>query len=176
MQLLPSIMPSVDSFGASAENKAFRIKSLLSKTSLGPDNYWYLDGFCSFTVRIDNYVLSLHSVCEKLMSAVVMLEQDQSRNKSSVEGVVSAMQAVTERVQQLTAHCNVILLNDGLRDLHAAQADRAEMAPGDVEVNAVSLVGCVMAVGYVMAVGCESGGLCDGCEWGVGCVMCGEVV
>lgn len=98
-------------------------------------------------------MLSLHSVCEKLMSAVVMLEQDQSRNKSSVEGVVSAMQSVTERVQQLTAHCNVILLNDGLRDLHAAQADRAEMAPGDVEVNAVSLVGCVMAVGYVMAVG-----------------------
>lgn len=38
MQLLPSIMPSVDSFGASAENKAFRIKSLLSKTSSGPDN------------------------------------------------------------------------------------------------------------------------------------------
>ena len=31
MQLLPSIMPSVGSFGTSAENKAFRIKSLLGK-------------------------------------------------------------------------------------------------------------------------------------------------
>jgi len=29
MQLLPSIMPSVGNYGTSAENKAFRIKSLL---------------------------------------------------------------------------------------------------------------------------------------------------
>jgi hypothetical protein len=31
MQLLPSIMPSVGSFSTTAENKAFRIKSLLGE-------------------------------------------------------------------------------------------------------------------------------------------------
>ena len=33
MHLLPSIMPSVDSFGTSTENKAFRIKSALGEFS-----------------------------------------------------------------------------------------------------------------------------------------------
>ena len=33
MQLLPSIMPSVGSFGTSTENKAFRIKSCLGQST-----------------------------------------------------------------------------------------------------------------------------------------------
>lgn len=53
MQLLPSIMPSSSSFSASAENKAFRIKSLLGESVLtdlscplakpfSPDGAWQL--------------------------------------------------------------------------------------------------------------------------------------
>ena len=58
---------------------------------------------------------------------------------AAITGVTTAMQTVTERLHQLTAHCNVILVNDGLRDWHAAQADRApEQPPGDLEINAVS--------------------------------------
>ena len=34
MQLLPTIMPSVGSYGTSVENKGFRLKSLFGKTSL----------------------------------------------------------------------------------------------------------------------------------------------
>lgn len=112
MQLLPSIMPSVGSFSATAENKAFRIKSLLA--------------------RIDSYVLSLRMDNERLVSAVVVLEADQGRSRANLEAVCVSMQALSERVLQLTAHCDVVLVNDSLREWHAAQADRAEKSPADI--------------------------------------------
>lgn len=119
MTLLPSIMPSIGSFSTTAENKAFRIKALIA--------------------RIDNYADSLHSDCEQLKSAVLALEEDKNRSKSSKSAVNSCMHTIMERTQQLTAHCGVILVNDSLREWHAAQADRADKLPTEIEINASSL-------------------------------------
>lgn len=91
-------------------------------------------------------MLTLQSDCQKLVAAVITLEHEHMRSRSAVEGVVSVMQGVVDRVQQLTAHCNVILVNDGLRDWHGAQTDRSRKSPGELEINAVSGWVCVSGV------------------------------
>lgn len=91
---------------------------------------------CLHAARIDNYVMSLQSECEKLVSAVAVLEEEKVRSRATVGAVSASMQVVSERTQQLMANCNVILVNDGLREWHSAQADRSTV---DVEANAVSL-------------------------------------
>ena len=70
--------------------------------------------------------------------AVVALEQDTFRSKEKVDGVVHAMHSVTERFQQLSSHCNVVLVNDSLRDWHAAQEDSLEKPTTTLDINAVS--------------------------------------
>ncbi len=88
-----------------------------------------------FAARIDSYVLSLRMDNERLVSAVVVLEADQGRSRANLEAVCVSMQALSERVLQLTAHCDVVLVNDSLREWHAAQADRAEKSPADIAVR-----------------------------------------
>ena len=94
---------------------------------------------CVSIARIDNYMLSLRSECEKLVSAVAVLEEEKVRSRATVGAVSASMQVVSERTQQLMANCNVILVNDGLREWHGAQAERpAHRLFVDVEANAVS--------------------------------------
>lgn len=91
---------------------------------------------------------SLRSDCHHLLTALSALEGDAAVTTMGVatEGVVSVMSTLTEHVKQLTAHCNVMLVNDSLRDWDSSQADRGSTP----DTNAVShqsfgysLCGCV---------------------------------
>lgn len=127
-------------------------------------------------MRIEHYLQSLHLDCQKLVGTVITLEEDPMRSRTTVEGVASAMQGVASRVQQLMAHCNVILVNDGLKDWHEAQADKAKKAPGDLDFNAVSRKGGVRGCGLTCPLPLpptehpvsEGGGAVGGSEGGGG--------
>ena len=67
-----------------------------------------------------------------------MLEEENTSpptRSMAADGVGSSVSILTERVKQLTAHCNVMLVNDSLRDWDSSQADR-ELAA--TNINAVS--------------------------------------
>ncbi len=82
-------------------------------------------------------MLSVQSECQKLLTAMAMFEQEKlPRSPRVEEGVVSSVQALSDRTQQLSAHCSGMLVKDGLRDWEAAQADRT---PRDTDSNAVRL-------------------------------------
>ena len=75
------------------------------------------------------------------MTSVKALEDMETSGTGEASGgeasgdVTSSMVNLTERVKQLTAHCNVILVNDSLREWGSARGDRGSTAPN---VNAVS--------------------------------------
>ena len=97
------------------------------------------------TARVDNAVQSVQSECQRLLGAVAALEQEKlPRSPAVEEGVALALQALSDRVQQLSAQCSVMLVTDGLRDWDAAQADKADRPPRDDTVSsAVSADSCL---------------------------------
>ena len=97
---------------------------------------------CVYTARVDNSVLSVQSERQKLLTAVTTYEQEKLPRSTEVEeGVSSAMQALSDRVQQLIAHCSVMLVTDGLRDWQGAQADRTDRDSDHNNVRVCLLVG-----------------------------------
>ena len=92
------------------------------------------------------------------MTALMALEERDAPAGGMFEAcVVSAMSTLTERVKQLTAHCNLILVNDSLRDWYSSQADKGSVV---VDTNAVSGMCnhsmCVDPRGYSLC-GCRKG-------------------
>ncbi len=72
------------------------------------------------------------------MAAVAALEEEvrtTSRMGEMSGPVTDSMATLTDRVKQLTSHCNVILINDSLREWSSALADRKTATP---DTNAVS--------------------------------------
>ena len=60
--------------------------------------YHGLTSVFPLAARIDNYVQSLHSDCQKLLETITTLEQEHMRSRLTVEGVALAMQGVGDRV------------------------------------------------------------------------------
>ncbi len=86
---------------------------------------------------------SVQCECQKLLVAAAVFEEEKlPRSEAVEEGVVSALQALSDRVQQLNAHCCVMLVTDGLRDWQTSQTDRAEKPHTDI--TAVSIMWCHM--------------------------------
>lgn len=80
------------------------------------------------------------SDCQKLLAAVTLVEEAEVPRRTDREAVSTAMHSISERVQQLTSYCNVILVNDSLNNWYSARADRPPGSSG----NAVSLIWCEM--------------------------------
>lgn len=76
--------------------------------------------------RVDTASASAHSELEQLLVAA---------NSFSVNGMALSVRQVAERVHQLKSICNVTLVNDAIRVLHAAQTDQTTPL---TELNAVS--------------------------------------
>lgn len=86
--------------------------------------------------RVENAYQSVQVEIQKLIVAAAMFEEEKLPRSAEVEeGVVLAMQGLSDRVQQLMAQCSVMLVTDALRDWQEALAEKPDKPE---ELTAVS--------------------------------------
>ena len=86
--------------------------------------------------RVDKYMSSLQSDVQHLLDTLRVLERVQMTSEVGVASgnVTAGLAMLMDRVKQLTAHCNVILVNDSLRDWGVALDSQTSV----LDTNAVS--------------------------------------
>jgi len=91
--------------------------------------------------RVNKYVSSLHSDVQHLLDTLKALEREQMASEMGMASgkVTSSLTTLMDRVKQLTAHCNVTLVNDSLREWSMAQ-DSQTSPPATNAVSTLYLV------------------------------------
>ena len=116
-----SPLANMGNFSPSPENKALRARTLLG---LAEDRNVLKLIMIMIVGRMENVCNSIREEGEKLRQAV---------RGAHFEEISKASRTISDRIHQLSGHCNINLVNDALRNWQGALKEA-----GSSELNAVS--------------------------------------